>query len=185
MDKNKIITIISICLLCVVVIGSTVGYYNEKLFDDLTVDTITNGLDYYINYTKGQNISGATLVPTSDYTKNEETSTSISLYKKDNTYDIYGHIYLDINAIGATLAEFSALKYTLVNNDNVIAEGTLKGNTSNDSVLLKSNISLETTEQIFTVYIWLDENEELDIEAENETLSVTVRCEATMKTIMP
>ena len=151
MNKSKIYMIVGICILCISLIGATVAYYTKTLFNE-SVSTITHGLDYYINYSKGQNISGITLEPTSDYSSSA-ANTSITFYKKDNTYDIYGHIYLDINEIGTNLSTSSALRYTLVNNNNVVAEGTLKGSSSGDSILVKSNIPLEVTEQVYTIYM--------------------------------
>lgn len=181
MKKSKIFMIIGICVLCISIIGSSVAYYQAVLFEDLNVDTITHGLDYYIEYKRGTNIIGATLVPTNEYTEGE--STEVELWKIDNTYDIYGHIYLDIKDIGTNLANSTALKYILVNNDSIIAEGTLNGTSTNESILVKANIPLATTKQLYKIYIWLDENEEIDLNIENDSLALTVRCEATMKPI--
>jgi len=181
-NKRNLYIIIGICVLCISLLAGTLAYYNTTLFNDLTVDTITHGLDYYINYSNGQDISGVSLSMTSDYSTSA-ANTSITFYKTDNTYDIYGHIYLDVNEIGTNLATSAALKYTLVNNGNVVTTGSLKDSAAGDSVLVKANIPLETTEQIYTIYIWLDENDDMNYDAEGESLSLTVRCEATMKEI--
>ncbi len=178
-NKSKLYMIISVCILCISILGTTIAFYREELFNT-NVSTITYGLDYYINYAKGQDISGAELLATDSYENG--TSSDIELWKKDNTYDIYGHIYLDINEIGANLSTSSALKYTLVNNNNVIATGKLQGS-AGDSILISHNIPLQTTKQLYTVYIWLDINENPSIEIESEVLSITVRCEATIKPI--
>ena len=181
MNKGKIFMIASITILCISIIGSTTAYYISTLFSDLTVDTITYGLDYYINYTKGQDITSAELTPGINYT--EGVSTDIELWKKDNTYDIYGHIYLDINEIGTNTSGSSALKYAVVNNDTLVAEGVFDGYTSGESLTLKKNIPLEITKQIYTIYVWVDENETSSDNLEGESLSLTVRCEATMESL--
>lgn len=181
-NKSRILMTAGIGILSVLVLGSTVAYYSKVLFNDYFVDTTTHGLEYYINYSKGQDITSATLTTSSAYTE-AITNTSITFYKKDDSYDIYGHIYLDINEIGTNLANIDALKYTLVNNDKVIMENTLEGSKSGDSILIKGNIPLSTNEQIFTLYIWLDSEKEFDLAIRDELLSVTVRCEATMKEI--
>ena len=177
MNKSKIYMIVCICILCVSILGSSIAYYREELFKK-NVTTITHGLDYYINYAKGQDIQGVEIQATTEYTYGN--STDIELWKKDNTYDIYGHIYLDINEIGTNLANSSALKYTLVNNGHVMSEGVIKGN-AGDSVLVLANIPLQTTKQLYTIYVWLDVNENPDSSIESETISLTARCEATMK----
>ena len=180
-NKSKLYMIICICILCVSILGSSIAYYREELFSE-NASTITYGLDYYINYAKGQDISSAELTLIDSYLHG--TSSDIELWKKDNTYDIYGHIYLDINEIGTNLSQSSALKYTLVNNGNILASGSLKGYSSGDSVLVSANIPLQTTKQLYTINIWLDQNENPDVSIESEVLSLTVRCEATMKPLM-
>ena len=179
-NKSKLYMIICICVLCISVLGSTVAYYRKVLFN-MNASTITYGLDYYINYAKGQDITSAELGLVENYTSG--ASSDIELWKKDNTYNIYGHIYLDVNQMGTNLSNTSALKYTIVNNGHIMSSGTLKGSSSGKSVLALANIPLQTTKQLYTVYIWLDSNENPDASIEGETLSLTVRCEATMKPI--
>lgn len=181
LNKSKLYMIISISILCLSIIGSTTAYYVQVLFNDLHADTITQGLDYYINYTKGQDIASEVLNPVANY--NEGASASVVLWKKDNTYDIYGHIYLDIGEIGENTSAATALKYTLVKGSSVIGEGTLNGYTKGDSVLVTKNIPLATVSEVFTLYIWLDESEEIPFEMSDEPVSLTIRCEATMKEI--
>ena len=180
-EKNvkKIGLIVGIVLFTLCVLGLTYAYLQKILFADLTVDTITQGLDYYINYTKGQDVTGV-LEPTSDY--EEGSSAQVTFYKKDNTYDIYGHIYLDVSTIGTNLSNSPALKYTLTSSNIILKEGTLQGTTSNSSVPIKLNIPLKTTSTKYKLYIWLDENEEPG-DISDETITASIRCDATMKPI--
>ena len=180
-NKSKLYMIISIIVLLVVVIGSAYAYYRIVLFGDLTVNPITNGLDYYINYAKGTDITSSVLEPSSDYRGGN--SVTITFYKKDNTYDIYGHIYLDVTSVGATLSSSACLKYTVLSNNIIISQGTLGGIENGDSLLLAVNIPLSTEQTEYTVYLWLDDANSNASSAENETISATVRCEATMKEI--
>lgn len=183
MRKSKIFMIVSISILCISIIGSSYAYYQKVLFDDLQVDTITYGLDYYINYNKGTDITSGTLNPSADYTGGN--SATIELWKKDNTYDIYGHIYLDISEIGSNLKNSPYLKYAVLDKDNnVISSGSVSGHDAGTSILLKGNIPLVTTKELYTVYVWLEENNNLDSNIESETISASIRCEATMKTIV-
>jgi len=177
MNKSKIFMIVSICILCVSIVGSTLAYYTKTLFEE-TASTITHGLDYYINYQNGQTISTTTLNPSDDYTGGAYSD--IELWKKDNTYDIYGHIYLDIATMSDALSDSLGLKYVVLNNDEVIAESVVKNNDQN-TILMKNNIPLETRKQVYRIYIWLDKNENLDSSISSSTLSLSVRCEATMK----
>ncbi len=178
--KNKKILIISgITILVIGLLVGTVAYFSNVLFADLTVDTTTKGLDYYINYSKGTDITNGIVNPSSTYEGGNNAT--VTLYKKDNTYDIYGNIYLDITTIGDNLKNSEALKYAVLDSsNNVISTGTLKGTTSS-SLLLAQNITLTTTESTYTVYLWLDENNITDYQIEGETISASIRCTATMQ----
>lgn len=179
-SKNKKILIISgLTILCLGLIGGAVAYLSTVLFADLTVNTSTKGLDYYINYSKGTDITSGTINPSSTYTGGN--SVTVTLYKKDNTYDIYGYIYLDVTTIGNKLKNSDALKYAVVNNSgSVISSGSLKGTSSGSSVLMASDIVLTTTSTTYTVYLWFDENVTYDYAVEGESISASVRCSASM-----
>ena len=179
-DKSKMYMILGISFLVLAVLGSTYAYY-KYVIATINVDTITRGLDYYINYTKGTDITSAALNPGSDYTSGNNLS--VTLYKKDNTYTIYGHIYLDISSISDGLSSSGALKYAVLEGTTKIADGELTGVASGNSVPLAVNIPLKTTSTKYTVYLWLDETEENYMSAENTSISATVRCEASMKPI--
>lgn len=183
MDKRKIFMIIGICIFSVLIIaGSTYAYYKGVIFNDFNTSTITHGLDYYINYAKGQEINSGTLILSPDYTGG--VSTEVELWKKDDTYDIFGHIYIDINEIGENLSASNALSYVVLNNNEIIEEGSLLNNVQNNSVLLTANIPLKTNKELYKIYIWLDQEKVVDNSIEDNILSLTVRCEATMKTII-
>ena len=179
-DKSKMYMILGISFLVLAVLGSAYAYY-KYVIATINVDTITRGLDYYINYTKGTDITSATLNPGSDYTSGNNLS--VTLYKKDNTYTIYGHIYLDISNISANLSSSGALKYAVLEGTTKIVDGELTGTSSGNSVPLAVNIPLKTASTKYTVYLWFDVTEENYMSAENTSISATIRCEASMKPI--
>ena len=178
--KSKIFMYISIGILFLSIIGSSYAYY-QKVIATLSVNTITKGLDYYINYTKGSDITSGTLTSSSTYT--DGLNTSVTFYKKDNTYDIYGHIYLDVTNISSDLGSEPGFKYTVESNGTIVSSGHLQGIVSGISKQLAYNIPLSTTSTDYTVYLWLDENEIVNYELEGSTLTASIRCEATMKPI--
>lgn len=178
--SKKILIISGLTILNLGLLMGAIAYFSNILFADLTVDTSTKGLDYYINYAKGTDISSGTINPSSTYEGGN--SVSVTLYKKDNTYDIYGNIYLDITTIGDNLKNSDALKYTVVdNNKNVISSGSLKGTTSSSSLLIAENITLTTTLATYSIYLWLDENNVNDYSVSGETIKASIRCTATMQ----
>lgn len=179
-DKKKKILIISgLTILCLGLLGGSIAYFTSILFEDLNVNTTTKGLDYYITYNKGTDITSGTINPSSTYTGGNNIT--ITLYKKDSTYDIYGHIYMDVTSIGDKLKNSDALKYTVVSGNTIISSGSMKGTSAGTSKLIATNIPLSTTSTTYKVYLWFDENNINDYEVQGETIKATVRCTASMK----
>lgn len=178
--KNKTYIIISIMLLILVVVGVTLALV---LFRSETIDVNLNfGTDLggYINYSENSStIGGITLTPGTDYTTG--SSSEIELWKKENAknFDIYGHLYLDIDAGNEALLNSPALKWAVVSNNILLGEGNFNGYEQGDSIPVLSNHKLLLTETNYTVYVWVDENESIDVSLEGENFSVSVRCEAT------
>ena len=171
--------IISLSVLVItIIVSGTYALYKAQLSKNIGVNTTTHGLAYYINYVKGTDITAATLNPSTSYEGG--ASSDIEFWKKDDSYDIYGKIELTVNTIGTNLSNSPAIKYAVVNNGNVLKEGSLKGTTSGSKVTILKNLYLEQTKQIYTVYVWLDNSEELG-NISNESLSISVDCTASLK----
>ena len=171
--------IISLSVLVItIIVSGTYALYKAQLSKNIGVNTTTHGLAYYINYVKGTDITAATLNPSTSYEGG--ASSDIEFWKKDDSYDIYGKIELTVNTIGTNLSNSPALKYAVVNNGNVLKEGSLKGTTSGSKVTILKNLYLEQTKQIYTVYVWLDNSEELG-NISNESLSISVACTASLQ----
>ena len=171
--------IISLSVLVItIIVSGTYALYKAQLSKNIGVNTTTHGLAYYINYVKGTDITAATLNPSTSYEGG--ASSNIEFWKKDDSYDIYGKIELTVNTIGTNLKNSPAIKYAVVNNGNVLKEGSLKGTTSGSKVTILKNLYLEQTKQIYTVYVWLDKSEELG-DISNESLSISVDCTASLQ----
>ena len=179
-DKSKIYMIVGVVILIIAIVGSTYAYYRYVL-TSTNVNTITRGLDYYINYAKGTDITSGTLNPSKDYTGGNNIT--VTLNKKDNTYNIYGHIYLDISNISTALSSSNALKYVVLEGTTKISEGVLGEVSSGESYLLAVNIPLKTTTTTYTIYLWFDETNSIALSVVNTSVSAKVRCEAMMQEI--
>ena len=130
--------IISLSVLVItIIVSGTYALYKAQLSKNIGVNTTTHGLAYYINYVKGTDITAATLNPSTSYEGG--ASSDIEFWKKDDSYDIYGKIELTVNTIGTNLSNSPALKYAVVNNGNVLKEGSLKGTTSGSKVTILKN----------------------------------------------
>lgn len=178
--KTKLIGyIIGIIIFILTISGITYAMYRYVLFVDLNISATNKGLDKYIEYTKGININGSTLNPGTSYTSG--SGATVSFYKKNNVYDIYGHIYLDITSINSILSSSGALKYVVLDgSDNIIGQGSVQNVENGDSVLAATNIPLVISPSSYTVYIWLDE-ELYDSSFASSSFNINVRCYATME----
>ena len=174
-------TIILTAILFILIMSSTLAFFiwNSKSNQDIDVALNLNGLDAYINYNKGTDVLTGTLLPSTDYTGG--ISTEIELWKSPSAEDrtIYGHIYLDVTAIGTNLANEEALKWAITSNGELLNQGNFVGKNTGNRIELKVDIPLTTTKQLFQIYIWLDESMEINDQIEGETLSTKVKAEAT------
>ena len=179
--ENKKLLILLIAIVMFTVLGGTYALYKLVLFDDLNVNFITKGLDYYINYEKGSDFNGG-LNLCEDYT--EGNSVGVTLYKKNNKYaHIYGHIYLKINEIGTNLRTIDGLKYTVADANGEITSGTLKGVENKETILISPNIDLSVDVTEYRVYVWLDKSMDIPSTISGENFSSSVVVEATQKPI--
>ena len=179
--RNKVYVIISIALLFLVV-GTTLAltvFRSESIGVNISS---TADLGEYINYSSSNTTIGGdnTLNPGLDYTSG--LSTTIEFWKKEEAknWDVYGHIYLDINSGSDELLSSPALKWAVVSNDVLISEGDFDGYVSGNGVPVLLNHKLLNTLTYFSVYVWLDENESMNNLTEGDVFSVSVRCEATL-----
>ena len=162
------------------IVGFTYAMYVKSLYN-VNVSASLKNLGKYIIYSRGITMSSASLEPTSSYTSG--TSASVTFYRSNTApYDIYGHIYLDINTLSSEVA--SALKYTVVDNTNssIIGSGSFDTYTSGSSLLSASNILLNDSETIYTVYVWLDEDL-YDSSITSSSIDISIRCHATANVI--
>ena len=179
-NKKKII-ILGIITFIIIILSTTFAFYtwSSNTNQDIDVSLNLSGLDAYIHYNKGTDVLTGTLLPSTDYTGG--ISTEIELWKDVSAASriLYGHIYMDITTIGTNLANEPALKWAITSNGEVLNTGDFVGQSNGNSISLKLNIPLQTTKQLFQIYIWLDESMEINDAIEGETISTIVRAEAT------
>lgn len=174
--------IVSIIILVVTVVMSTLAvvYYRGDITNVTLV--VEKELGNFINYQNGTPILGsdsAVLNPGSVYTSGLSTEIEFWKIPEAHNMEIYGHIYLDIDVGSSELLNSKALKWAVTSNDVLISEGNFQGYSVGGSVLILVNQKLLPYLTKYKVYIWLDENNVNDASIEGQSISVTVRCEAT------
>lgn len=181
MKKAKIIVnVVGVFFFVTVVLGFSYAMYRKTLYNVNVVGNSKN-LDEYVVYSKGVNISGNTLIPVNSYTNG--ISTTITFYRKSTSpYNLYGHIYMDINDMEEPLSY--ELKYAVIDNStgNLASEGSFYTYVTGSSLPALYNIPLNSTNTTYTIYVWLDENlYNMNTYASN--FDIDIRCNVTMNPI--
>lgn len=181
-NSSKIYALVSITILVIAIIGSTMAlvyYRSDTTYINLTYES---DLGSFINYQSGNPIlvsDNTVLNSGSDYTSG--ISTEIEFWKTPEAHnmDIYGHIYLDITSGSNNLLNMEGLKWAVTSNDILISEGNFIGYSVGTSIPILVNQKLISSLTKFKIYVWIDENNLGTVAGEDETFSVSVRCEAT------
>lgn len=187
MKGNKIKIVLFTITLILVVIGITVALFKWSTTTKTNVVVNTNGYDDYIVYTKGEDTTNSSLEPVTTF--NEGMHSSITIYKKTTATNIplYAHFYIDISNIGTNISADNGLKWAITKGDetstNILASGTFNGSTTTTPITLKTNELLGTTEQKYTVWIYLIEEDITNDNIVGESLNTTIRVEVTGKGI--
>lgn len=185
MKGNRIKIVLFTITLILVVVGITVALFKWSTTTNTSVVVNTNGYDDYIVYTKGEDTTNTSLEPVTTF--NEGMHSSITIYKKSTAINIplYAHFYIDVSSIGTNLTTDNGLKWAITKGDetstNILASGTFKGATTTTPITLKTNELLGTTEQKYTVWIYLVEEDITNEDIVGESLNTTVRVEVTGK----
>lgn len=177
-NKKIIISIITVILIIIAVIGGTYAYWHWQTTVEENTSfnlVIPKPSDLFsCSADGGGNISAneKTLVPTivnSSTTENYikravKVSPTISV---DNT-TVYLSLWLNVNVIGSGLSKTDNLHYVLTTgasspDDGVILSKNFKGVSVNDKLyLLSDKIYNATTTETYYLWIWLDAKETAD-----------------------
>ena len=171
MEKEKKFMIIGIFILLISLVGTagTYAWFTWSSTNNTSL-TMTIGKLADVIFTSGNNISTSTLAPVFNYTDGEKTSFSIN--NKDTTTFNY-RILLNITSIDNELKN-KTLKYKLVSNNTIITEGNFS-NIENTNNLYEGELSKGNVEFIF--YLYIDGNEDNDLNMINKSLVGTITVE--------
>ena len=163
--SKKIIVILIIVLIILVGVASTYAWFTWSSTNNTSL-TMSIGELADVSFTTGNDISTNSLSPVFNYTDGEKTTFTIR--NKTDT-EISYKILLNITSIADELKS-SSLKYKLLNNNTVVAEGDFSNITSNSSTSIY-NGTLSNGSVSFTFYLYIDGNEENDLSMMGKSLS--------------
>lgn len=168
-SKNFIVILI-ILLLLLVVVTATYAWFTWSSTENTSV-TISIGKATDVLFKTGNDISTNNLSPVFNYTDGEKTS--FSIINRDTTGTSLKYtINLNITTISDELKS-NSLKYKLLQGSNVVNEGNFSTVTNNSTITMYSNkLSVGTTN--FTFYLYIDGNEENDLDMMNKSITGTI-----------
>ena len=178
--KKHIIIIITILLLGLIITGSSYAFWtwNSNVTKSVIFNT-SDELKSYIVYDAGESRFVGDFQISSIHT--DGTHSTFSVYKTQEAANVtlMATVHISVKDIGITMQNSPALKWTLTEGDstnpgNVLASGNFIGASAGDILTLASNIEVTTTLTYYTVWVWIDENENPNDAIIGETLNTTV-----------
>ena len=171
MEKEKKFMIIGVFILLITLVGAagTYAWFTWSSANNTNL-TMSIGASSDVIFKNGNDISTNKLAPVFNYTDGE--STSFTIINKSTTSFSY-RISLNITSIDNELKNKS-LKYKLVSNNTIITEGDFS-NIENTNKLYEGELSKGNISYIF--YLYIDGNEENDLNMMNKSLSGTLTVE--------
>ena len=176
MSKYKTYMYIGIFILLISLIGSatTYAWLTWKSTSNTSL-TMTIGKMADVTFPSGNDISTNKLAPVFNYTDGEKTTFSINNRDTTNTFLKY-KVLLDITSIADELKSTN-LKYKLLSNNTVLAEGDFSTFTNGSTnTLYEDTLNTGVTDFIF--YLYIDGNEENNLNMMNKQLNGTLKVTA-------
>ena len=174
--KAKKYMVVGIIVLLISLVGS-IGTYAWFTWSSTNNTSLTMSIGELadVSFSSGNDISTNALAPVFNYTDGERTTFTI---RNKSDSELKYKVLLNITSIEDELKS-SSLKYKLLSGNNILLEGDFSNITSNssttiyESTLTKGNIS-------FTFYLYIDGNEENDLNmmGKNITGNITVEANA-------
>lgn len=171
-SKYLLISLIILLILLVMATG-TYAWFTWRSTSNTSL-TMNIGKLADVTFNSGNDISTSTLAPVYNYTDGEKTTFSIN--NKDTTgASLDYNIKLNITSIASELKS-SDLKYVLLKDNTIVKEGNFSSITTGSTTIYSDSISSSGTTN-FIFYLYIDGNEENDLNMMNKSLSGTLTVE--------
>lgn len=173
MTKEKKYMIIGIFILMITLVGGvgTYAWFTWKSTSNTSL-TMTIGKMADVTFSSGNDISTNKLAPVYNYTDGEKTTFIINNRDTTNTFLKY-KILLDITSIADELKSTN-LKYKLLSNNTILAEGNFSTfDNGSTNTLYEDTLNTGVTDFVF--YLYIDGNEENNLNMMNKQLNGTLK----------
>ena len=169
MNKKTIIILLVILILFIGIL-TTYAWFTWSSTNNTSL-TMTIGELADITFRNGNDISTNALSPVFNYTDGEKTTFAINNKSTDNTLIEYS-VKLNIKNIADELKSTS-LKYTLIKENSIVSEGDFISANQNSTIKIYTD-TISSGEDKFTFYLYIDGNEENDLNMMDKTLEAEI-----------
>ena len=168
--KQRIILIVGIIFAVLLVAGGSYAFWMWTSKINKNVVFNTANFEKYIVYNEGDAKFIGNFQPMSTFC--ESAHNTVSFYKESDLEDVNvsATIRMQVNSLGANIALSNDVYWVVTSgasditcteglfSDSVVASGTFNGVTNGQILELYSNIEVTLTEQLYTVWVWIDSN---------------------------
>ena len=168
-QKNIMLIVTIISILLITVTGTFAYWYYRGINKDITLVTGIGINSDDIIYNVGESYFIGDFQPTMSFCQSISTTLSFRKTNKAANNMLSATINMDVNDIGDNIAMSNDVYWVITSGNNaitcdngltsssVVDYGTFKGVKPGDTIKLLSDIEVTLTEQVFTVWIWIDE----------------------------
>ena len=179
MKKYVKYLIITLVVGIMIAIG-TYAYWSYESSNKKNISIQTSReLSNYIIYDEGESKFAGELKVGSSYLDGVHTTISIKKTNDASNLELIATVNMTVNAIGDNIKNSYGLKWAITKGDSTSAgtllnQGNFYGKNNDDVIELKTGIEVTTTEEKYTVWIWIDGSENIDPKIVGETLDTSV-----------
>ena len=179
MKKYVKYLIITLVVGIMIAIG-TYAYWSYESSNKKNISIQTSReLSNYIIYDEGESKFAGELKIGSSYLDGVHTTISIKKTNDASNLELIATVNMTVNAIGDNIKNSYGLKWAITKGDSTSAgtllnQGNFYGKNNDDVIELKTGIEVTTTEEKYTVWIWIDGSENIDPKIVGETLDTSV-----------
>ena len=179
MKKYVKYLIITLVVGIIIAIG-TYAYWSYESNNKKNISIRTSReLSNYIIYDEGESKFTGELKVGSSYLDGIHTTISIKKTADASNLELMATVNMTVNAIGDNIKNSYGLKWAITKGDStstgtLLNQGNFYGKNNDDVIELKTGIEVTTTEEKYTVWIWIDGSENPDPKIVGETLDTSV-----------
>ena len=174
--KYLVIALVSFIIIAI----GTYAYWSYESSNKKNISISTSKeLSHYIVYDEGESKFAGELKVGNSYLDGVHTTISIKKTSEASNVELIATVNMTVNSIGDNIKNSYGLKWAITKGDStssgtVLNQGNFYGKNNNDVIELKTGIEVTTTEEKYTVWIWIDGSENINPVMVGEKLDTNV-----------